>query len=452
MKSKLRVPFSTSLNAEDKLALEKYLEDKAIQSVTVLPSFKRKKTKLSGGEKILRCDDTVLTASTFNAEYCDFQIGCGYLVVGLGVYESSETMQHIKAALTAMAQESPMTLIPSLARFAKRRTGIDLKQHQQYRSPESIAPDRWLETVSRGVAYYLENLENDFGFGNYLPVFTEDAIDFEPIRKHLSASWLRGHGARPSDDLAHSLSGSHYLDILVADNEDDSVKTNELILSIHAHGSNFQNALHPEAVAKLKAGQLSTEESLAIVALMRQQAEINRAAIALLFLRHFKQQQAAVNPRPLIEQSHREVESCDDGQFIFYNDSQRITQNSSIFLPAGLPNMHSYLMRGGSGTDSTQHGISHNLKIPARTDATELSCTTVHLLEAQNHNLLNIALARKVSVKSKEVPLQTSETVERLLTEMTERDLVNQATSLRPLARYHVRRWRESPWQKIGLT
>ena len=455
MPSKIENPFGTTALPEEWAALKKFEKDDSIRRVIVLPSFKIKNTSFSKNFMVKRCDDVVIEAESVHPAYFEYQIGCGFLVVKFDIDYHDGIMSILKKALSRGIAELPKIWFPVLKKIiqhlSSRHKIVDAKLI------ESIPPGNWLKSISSGTRGYLLEKGDPYNFLPYMDRFTKGTVDtsnrINELTSILSATWLNGWLAKPDDNAFLTLTGSHYLDIHFVREVSDymhSSLTGKLILHIHGGGENIPMMLNENSMRAAKNGEFEESVLFDLIDLMNNLATTNRVALAMRFIRHLRNIMGDFSTEPIIDQPHHDVFASKKAVF-YYNDSQRLKKGQIAILPSGYPLADSYLVKPGNRAKEILHGLSHNLKIPAKNGETIPSGKgNVLLVETYGMSDRWQLLSRKISMDILEKEHHISFGAQKIIERMFRENFLRPVATLQPLLRFHNRR-RELPFQKIGI-
>lgn len=457
MKSKIENPFNVRLTHEQQMGLGQFDDDHHVRRIILLPSFKLKNTNLSG-IRVTRCDDVVLRTKKAHPAYCEYQIGCGFLVVELDVIWHEKMVEPLKMALQLAMAELPQLSFPKPRRLAQKLLGFDIPERTKL--PESIQPTKWLATIFSGVGGYLRETGDPCNFFPHMAGFTHGSVDLtsrhDEVGGLLSARWRKGRALWPNDNTLLTLTGSHYIDIhFIRDSmgKEFQESLGRLVLHVHACGSNFSALLNPAALALAQHGGLNERDFMTLTELMHNFAAINRVAVAVRFIRHLRSLIGPFSAAPIIDQSHHDITNAPGGEFLYFNDSQRMSTNRIAILPAGHPLVDSLLVTPGVGAERVMHGLSHNLKIPVKTGGTVPSGRGyVSLVEAYQKTNGGGLFSLKPAIDVLEKKHQHAPGMAAMIKRMRREEIIQPLAVLQPLLRYHFRRLHEKPWERIGLS
>ncbi|MBF0233905.1 MAG: hypothetical protein HQK65_12830 [Desulfamplus sp.] len=440
----------------ERAALEKYEKDDSVNRVIILPSFKTKTTTFNSNVSVQRCDDVVIEADSIHPAQFEYQIGCGFLVLKLDIAYQVEVMALLQQAISHAIAELPVLRFPTPQKIFSRVFNTRIPVSSEL--PESIAPDNWLPLISSGIQGYLTAKEDPCKFLPFLNRFvsgtTDVSINNDLPETVFSQDWLHGHAAKPNDDAMLSMTGSHYLDVHfvreVIDDAHSSLR-GKLILHIHACGANIPAVLSRGGLLATNIQCISKSVMFKIINLMHNFATINRAAIAMRFIRHLRDVIGNFGVEPIIDQAHHDV-FASNGKVYFYNDSQRLTKERIAILPAGYPLADSYLVKPGDRSDSVLNGLSHNLKIPIKNGkASHSGKGKVLLVETFGMSNRWQLLSRRISVDQIKKEHRITLGAQQIIEKMCKKDILKPVAILQPLLRFHNRR-NEPPFHRIGLT
>ncbi|MCC5808669.1 MAG: hypothetical protein JJU00_20245 [Opitutales bacterium] len=392
MFDKIQNQFGVHLSPGDLEALNAIQAHNLVSEIQILPSFKRKEISLNSRHRFFRCDDIVLKASGVDAKLADYQIGCGFLLmkVGIKTIDLIYSLQDI--------------LYKSILLSDNTRPEFDFfipNQELHFRSPENICSEASL---------------------------------FESV----CSGWTHDYSKKRCSFNPFELTGSHYLDVL---SQISNEGKDESWILLHSCGCKIPSV---PARMKVKRAHSYCPDSIQFgnnIPLFRKWAAANRMGIVTRFLRPVQSILGNFETELIVDQPHHDVVGSEEEGYTYYNDSQQLVDGRPAILPSGFADSTSYLVMPGPKKEDVLCGLSHNLKPVVRRDSQRFQTENeVLIAEALLPGRLGRFLKRPPSLSFHKKPVWSSPASDRLIADLIDRQIISEATPLYPVFRFRVRR------------